>query len=276
MTAWAADARYRRRRGQGVRQALRPGGAAVAPGLGHPPASGGQGVLPPGPGQARAAGEHRARVAGVAGVSPDRRRHRRRQAPGRRRADDAAAAAHRGRSRPARRRPRGARPRSDLRSAEPGRDPAQRGLLRRRRGAADEEPRRGDLAAGRPRGRRRGRARQDLPDHQPRAQPGDPSGHGFWVYGLDERGERTLAETEFDAKTVLVVGAEGEGLRQRTKPSATRSCASRAARPGWRASTPAWPPPSRSPRSSATAERGSRRATCTCRCACPPRPGRRR
>ncbi len=42
-------------------------------------------------------------------------------------------------------------------------------------------------------------------------------GMGFWVYGLDERGEGTLAETEFDAKTVLVVGAEGEGLRQRTK-----------------------------------------------------------
>ena len=42
-------------------------------------------------------------------------------------------------------------------------------------------------------------------------------GMGFWVYGLDERGEHTLAETEFDAKTVLVVGAEGEGLRQRTK-----------------------------------------------------------
>jgi 23S rRNA (guanosine2251-2'-O)-methyltransferase len=40
---------------------------------------------------------------------------------------------------------------------------------------------------------------------------------GFWVYGLDERGESTLAETEFDAKAVLVVGAEGEGLRQRTK-----------------------------------------------------------
>lgn len=44
-------------------------------------------------------------------------------------------------------------------------------------------------------------------------------GMGFWVYGLDERGERTLAETEFDPKTVLVVGAEGEGLRQRTKTS---------------------------------------------------------
>lgn len=42
-------------------------------------------------------------------------------------------------------------------------------------------------------------------------------GMGFWVYGLDERGERTLAETEFDAKTVLVIGAEGEGLRQRTR-----------------------------------------------------------
>jgi 23S rRNA (guanosine2251-2'-O)-methyltransferase len=42
-------------------------------------------------------------------------------------------------------------------------------------------------------------------------------GLGFWIYGLDERGERTLAQTEFDAKTVLVIGAEGEGLRQRTK-----------------------------------------------------------
>jgi 23S rRNA (guanosine2251-2'-O)-methyltransferase len=40
---------------------------------------------------------------------------------------------------------------------------------------------------------------------------------GFWIYGLDERGERTLAQTEFDAKTVLVVGAEGEGLRHRTR-----------------------------------------------------------
>ena len=39
---------------------------------------------------------------------------------------------------------------------------------------------------------------------------------GFWVYGLDERGPATLAQTEFDEKTVLVVGAEGEGLRQRT------------------------------------------------------------
>jgi 23S rRNA (guanosine2251-2'-O)-methyltransferase len=41
--------------------------------------------------------------------------------------------------------------------------------------------------------------------------------YGYWVYGLDERGERTLRETEFDAQSVLVVGAEGQGLRQRTR-----------------------------------------------------------
>ncbi|HUA45677.1 MAG TPA: 23S rRNA (guanosine(2251)-2'-O)-methyltransferase RlmB [Solirubrobacteraceae bacterium] len=40
---------------------------------------------------------------------------------------------------------------------------------------------------------------------------------GYWVYGLDERGERTLRETEFDPQSVLVVGAEGQGLRQRTR-----------------------------------------------------------
>jgi 23S rRNA (guanosine2251-2'-O)-methyltransferase len=40
---------------------------------------------------------------------------------------------------------------------------------------------------------------------------------GYWVYGLDERGEKTLAQTSFPEKTVFVVGAEGEGLRQKTK-----------------------------------------------------------
>jgi 23S rRNA (guanosine2251-2'-O)-methyltransferase len=40
---------------------------------------------------------------------------------------------------------------------------------------------------------------------------------GYWVYGLDERGEHTLRETEFDSRSVLVVGAEGQGLRQRTR-----------------------------------------------------------
>jgi 23S rRNA (guanosine2251-2'-O)-methyltransferase len=40
---------------------------------------------------------------------------------------------------------------------------------------------------------------------------------GFWTYGLDERGPRTLGETAFADKVALVVGAEGEGLRRRTK-----------------------------------------------------------
>jgi 23S rRNA (guanosine2251-2'-O)-methyltransferase len=42
-------------------------------------------------------------------------------------------------------------------------------------------------------------------------------GLGYWIYGLDERGDATLAQTAFDPKTLLVVGAEGEGLRHRTK-----------------------------------------------------------
>src|SRR5947209_19948014 len=42
-------------------------------------------------------------------------------------------------------------------------------------------------------------------------------GYGYWVYGMDERGERTIRETEFDPQSVLVVGAEGQGLRQRTR-----------------------------------------------------------
>lgn len=39
---------------------------------------------------------------------------------------------------------------------------------------------------------------------------------GFWVYGLDERGKKTLAQTNFSEKAVFVFGAEGEGLRLRT------------------------------------------------------------
>lgn len=40
---------------------------------------------------------------------------------------------------------------------------------------------------------------------------------GFWAYALDERGEKTLAQTNFPEKTVLIIGAEGQGLRQKTK-----------------------------------------------------------
>ncbi len=45
----------------------------------------------------------------------------------------------------------------------------------------------------------------------------DLKGLDYWVYGLDERGRETLAGTKFDRKTVIVIGAEGEGLRQKTK-----------------------------------------------------------
>ncbi len=40
---------------------------------------------------------------------------------------------------------------------------------------------------------------------------------GFFVVGLDERGEKTLAETAFPEALALVVGAEGDGLRAKTK-----------------------------------------------------------
>ena len=40
---------------------------------------------------------------------------------------------------------------------------------------------------------------------------------GFWVYGFDERGEKTIYQTQFDAKSALIIGAEGEGMRYRTK-----------------------------------------------------------
>jgi len=55
---------------------------------------------------------------------------------------------------------------------------------------------------------------------------------GFWIYGLDERGDKTLAETEFDEKTVLVIGAEGEGLRHRTKQICDRLVRVPGGRPG--------------------------------------------
>jgi 23S rRNA (guanosine2251-2'-O)-methyltransferase len=41
--------------------------------------------------------------------------------------------------------------------------------------------------------------------------------YGFGAIGLDERGEHSLAQTEFPERVILVVGAEGEGLRQKTK-----------------------------------------------------------
>jgi len=39
----------------------------------------------------------------------------------------------------------------------------------------------------------------------------------FWVFGLDERGEKTLAQTDFGEHAAIVIGAEGEGLRRLTR-----------------------------------------------------------
>jgi 23S rRNA (guanosine2251-2'-O)-methyltransferase len=56
--------------------------------------------------------------------------------------------------------------------------------------------------------------------------------YGFTVIGLDERGEKTLAQTRFDEKTVLVVGAEGDGLRVKTKRYCDRLVRIPGGRPG--------------------------------------------
>ncbi len=40
---------------------------------------------------------------------------------------------------------------------------------------------------------------------------------GFWIYGLDERGQQAYYETEFAERSVLVLGAEGKGLHELVK-----------------------------------------------------------
>jgi 23S rRNA (guanosine2251-2'-O)-methyltransferase len=40
---------------------------------------------------------------------------------------------------------------------------------------------------------------------------------GFWIYGLDERGTQLYSETDYAKPTVLVLGAEGQGLHQLVK-----------------------------------------------------------
>ena len=37
---------------------------------------------------------------------------------------------------------------------------------------------------------------------------------GFWIYGLDERGEQPYHQVDFASPTVLVLGGEGKGLHQ--------------------------------------------------------------
>lgn len=39
---------------------------------------------------------------------------------------------------------------------------------------------------------------------------------GYWIYGLDGEAKKAMHEIKFDRKTVLVMGAEGRGLRRLT------------------------------------------------------------
>lgn len=39
---------------------------------------------------------------------------------------------------------------------------------------------------------------------------------GFWIYGLAGDGDTKLHKTDFDADTVLVIGSEGAGIREKT------------------------------------------------------------
>ena len=40
---------------------------------------------------------------------------------------------------------------------------------------------------------------------------------GYWIYGLDERGEQTYDETAYVRPTAIVVGGEGKGLHEHVK-----------------------------------------------------------
>ncbi len=37
---------------------------------------------------------------------------------------------------------------------------------------------------------------------------------GYWTFGLDERGKKTIYEVDFSGKIALVLGAEGGGLHR--------------------------------------------------------------
>ncbi|MBM3762031.1 MAG: 23S rRNA (guanosine(2251)-2'-O)-methyltransferase RlmB [Acidobacteria bacterium] len=40
---------------------------------------------------------------------------------------------------------------------------------------------------------------------------------GYWIYGLDERGEKTYDQADFDPKCAIVLGAEGHGLHDNVR-----------------------------------------------------------
>jgi 23S rRNA (guanosine2251-2'-O)-methyltransferase len=40
---------------------------------------------------------------------------------------------------------------------------------------------------------------------------------GFWIYGVDERGEQVYADQNYAQPTVFVLGGEGHGLHQNVR-----------------------------------------------------------
>jgi 23S rRNA (guanosine2251-2'-O)-methyltransferase len=40
---------------------------------------------------------------------------------------------------------------------------------------------------------------------------------GYWIYGLDERGERSYDNADYDSKCAIVLGAEGNGLHENVR-----------------------------------------------------------
>jgi 23S rRNA (guanosine2251-2'-O)-methyltransferase len=47
-------------------------------------------------------------------------------------------------------------------------------------------------------------------------------GAGFWLYGLDERGDAPLSSIDLGGRSCIVLGAEGEGLRRLTAEKCDR------------------------------------------------------
>jgi 23S rRNA (guanosine2251-2'-O)-methyltransferase len=45
---------------------------------------------------------------------------------------------------------------------------------------------------------------------------------GFWLYGLDERGEAPIGDLDLNGRVCIVLGAEGEGLRRLTAEKCDR------------------------------------------------------
>jgi 23S rRNA (guanosine2251-2'-O)-methyltransferase len=45
----------------------------------------------------------------------------------------------------------------------------------------------------------------------------DLKSRGYWIYGLDERGEQTYDQVEFGSPTALVFGGEGKGLHEQVR-----------------------------------------------------------